>query len=131
METPDALIDSPLIPDPDADHELGLADAEAITDEDLRGSRLLLVRRAVEPIDIDGAPAGLVQLVCTFQPADGARFASAQFLLRLKTPTGIRIIDLAPRAIDDPNPVELTLNRKGQLAVKGLAVEPSAELSAS
>ncbi|HET7436905.1 MAG TPA: hypothetical protein VFN10_19510 [Thermoanaerobaculia bacterium] len=125
------MIDTVLTPDPDADQELG-ADVEALTDNDVRGSRLLLVRRGVESIEIDGKPAGLVQLACTFQPADGARFASAQFRLRFKTPEGLRIIDLAPRVIDDPHPVELTLNRKGQLAVKAVAVvEPSVEISAS
>jgi hypothetical protein len=131
MDEEVALIDTPLVADPDADQELGAAEAEAIADEDLRGSRLLLVRRAAEPIDVEGTPGGLVQLVCTFQPADGTRFASAQFRLRFKTPGGIRIIDLAPHVIDDPNPVELTLNRKGQLSLKNLPVEPSVEISGS
>src|ERR1043165_6657866 len=105
MDTDASLIDSPLIPDPDADQELG-TEAEALSDDDLRGSRLLLDRRRVEPIEIEGTAAGLVQLACTFQPADGARFVSAQFLLRFKTPAGLRIVDLAPHVIDDPNPVE-------------------------
>lgn len=130
MNADELLIDSALIPDSDADQELG-ADVEALSDADLQGSRLLVVRRGVEPIDVDGTPAGLVQLACSFQPADGARFASAQFRLRFRTPDGVRILDLAPRVIDDPNPVELTLNRKGQLSVKAVAVEPSAEISAT
>lgn len=124
------LIDVPLVPDPDADEELGPTDIETIADEDLKGSRLLLTRRAIEPIDLEGAPGGVVQLVCTFQPSQGTRFTSAQFRLRLVTPDGIRIIDLAPRSLDDPNPVEFTLNRKGQLGVTSIHVpiEPIVEI---
>jgi len=125
------LIDAALVPDPDESNEMGAADIATITDEDLRGSRLLLVRRAVESIEVDGTPGGIVQLACTFQPADGARFASAQFRLRLTTPEGVRIIDVAPRVIDDPHPVELTLGRKGQLGLKVFAVEPKIEASSS
>src|SRR5882724_11299568 len=127
------LIDAPLVPDPDADEELGATDIEAIADEDLKGSRLLLVRRAIEPIDLEGNPGGVVQFACTFQPSQGTRFTFAQFRLRLVTPDGIRIIDLEPRSLDDPNPVEFTLNRKGQLGVTSLPVpiEPSIEISLS
>ncbi|MBI1925128.1 hypothetical protein HYR99_12880 [Candidatus Poribacteria bacterium] len=127
------LIDSPLVPDPDADEEMGSTDVEALADEDLKGSRLLLVRRAIEPIDLEGIPGGVLQLACTFQPGQGTRFTSAQFRLRLVTPDGIRIIDLAPRSLDDPNPVEFTLNRKGQLGITSLPVpiEPSVEIGSS
>ena len=127
------LIDAPLVPDPDADEELGPTDLEAIADEDLRGSRLLLVRRAIEAIDLEGTAGGVVQLVCTFQPALETRFTSAQFRLQLMTPEGIKIIDLAPRSLDDPNPVEFTLNGKGQLGIKNPAVpvEPGVEVGMS
>ncbi len=127
------LLDAPFVPDPDADQELGPADLEAIADEDLKGSRLLLVRRAIEPMDLEGTPAGVVQLACTFQPAEGTRFTSAQFRLRLESPAGIRIIDLAPRNEPDANPVEITLDKKGQLGMKNLPlpIEPSLEISAS
>jgi hypothetical protein len=127
----DLLIDEPLVPDPDADEELGSTDIEAVADEDLKGSRLLLVRRAIEPIDLEGISGGIVQLACTFQPAAGARFTFAQFLLRFATPAGVRIIDLAPRKMDDTNPVEFTLDKKGQLGITGFAVEPSVEMSSS
>jgi hypothetical protein len=125
------LIDEPLVPDPDAEEELGATDVEAIADEDLTGSRLLLVRRAIEPLDLGGTPGGVVQLACTFQPASGARFTSAQLRLRLATPAGIRIIDLAPRSLDDPNPVEFTLDKKGQLGLKSFPVEPGVEIGSS
>lgn len=133
MSSETALIDAPLVPDPDADEELGPTDVEAIADEDLRGSRLLLVRRAIEPIDLEGTAGGVVQLVCTFQPAVGTRFTSAQFRLRLVTPDGLKIIDLAPRSVDDPNPVEFTLNGKGQLGIKhpAVPVEPGVEVGVS
>lgn len=132
-KTENLLIDAPLVPDSDADNEMGSTDIEAIMDEDLKGSRLLVVRRAIEPIDLEGTPGGVVQLACTFQPSQGTRFISAQFRLRLLTPKGIQIIDLAPRSLDDPNPVEFTLNRNGQLKVTGLPVpiEPGVEISSS
>jgi len=116
------LIDAPLIPDPDAEEELGPTDIAAIADEDLQGSRLLLVRRAIEPIDLEGTAGGIVQIVCTFQPAQGTRFTSAQFRLRLVTPEGIKIIDLVPRFIEDPHPVEVTVNSKGKLGFKILSL---------
>ena len=49
------------------------------------------------------------------------------------TPDGIRIIDLAPRSLDDPNPVEFTVNRKGQLSVTSLpvSIESSVEIGSS
>jgi hypothetical protein len=127
------LIDAPFFPDPDAGEELGPTDLEAIADEDLNGSRLLLVRRAIEPIDLEGMKGGVVQIACTFQPALGTRFTSAQFRLRLMAPEGIKIIDLAPRSLDDPNPVELTLNGKGKLGIKNPAVpiEPEIEVGMS
>jgi hypothetical protein len=127
------LLDAPLVPDPDADEELGATDIEAIADEDLKGCRLLLVRRAIEPIDLESTPGGVVQLACTFQPSHGMRFICAQLRLRLLTPAGIRIMDLEPRSLDDPNPVEFTLNRKGQIGVSSLPVpiEPSVEISSS
>ena len=116
------LIDAPFVPDLDAEEEMGPTDVTAIADEDLKGSRLLLVRRAVESIDLEGTPGGVVQLACTFQPAQGTRFTSAQFRLRLITPAGIKIVDLAPRVLEDPSPVEFTLDRKGKLGVKSLPV---------
>lgn len=125
------LIDAPLIPDPDAEEELGPTDIEAIADEDLKGSRLLLVRRAIEPIDLEGTAGGIVQLVCTFQPAQGTRFTSAQFRLRLVTPEGIKIIDLAPRFIEDPHPVIVTVDSKGKLEFKIVSINGTAEDSVS
>lgn len=125
------LIDSPLLPDPDAEEELGPTDIEAIADEDLRGSRLLLVRRFVKSIDIEGVKGGIIQFVCTFQPAQGARFSSAQFRLRLLTPTGIKLIDLAPRIIEDPHPVEVTCDNKGKLGFQLPVINGVAEDSIS
>lgn len=127
------LIDAPLVPDSDADAEMGSTDIEAIADEDLKGSRLLLVRRAIEPIDLEGSSGGVIQLSCTFQPGQRTRFTWAQFRLRLLTPNGVRIIDLAPRNLNDPNPVEITIDRKGELKVTSLPVpiEPGVEIGSS
>lgn len=127
------LADVPLVADPEANEELGAADIKAIADEDLKGSRLLLVRRVVEPIDLEGTPGGVVQLVCTFQPAEGARFSSAQFRLRLLSPAGLRVVDLAPRSLDDEHPVEFTVDRKGKLGINipSVPIEPGVEIGTS
>jgi hypothetical protein len=121
------LLDAPLVPDPYAAEEMGPADAEAIADENLKGSRLLLVRRAVEPVDIAGVPGGAVELVCTFQPAPGSRFASARLLLKLTGPQGVRIADLEPRQVREQEPVKFVLDRKGKLGLKVLKAEAGAE----
>ena len=110
------LVDAPLAPDPDADEELGPPDVAAIADEDVRGSRLLLVRRAAEPIEVDGTAGGAVQIACTFQPADGSRFVWARLLLRLESPEGIYIVDLAPREVLD-EPVQYTVDNRLNLGV--------------
>ena len=127
------MIDAPFMPDPDADQELGATDLETIADQDLKGSRLLVVRRAIEPIDLDGTPGGVVQFACTFQPAPETRFTLAQFRLRLVMPDGVQIVDLAPRSISDPSPVEFTLTRKGKLGLSGVTgpVKPEVELGSS
>jgi hypothetical protein len=116
-----SLIDEPLVPDPDAEAELAPGDAEAIADEDLRGSRLLLVGRAAEAIELDGSTGGAIELACTFQPADGTRFAWARLLLRLTAPDGVKILDVAPREVVD-EPVTISVDRKGglSLGVKGV-----------
>jgi len=121
------LIDEALAPDPDADAELGPGDAAAIADEDVRGSRLLLVRRAAESVDLDGTPGGAVQFACTFQPAYGARFTWARLLLRLETPDHIHIVDLAPREVLEEKPVQFTIDGKGKLGISYQAVDASVE----
>ena len=112
------LIDIPLVPDPDADEEMGPTDAEAIADEDLQGSRLLLVRRTVKPIQIDGESGGIVEFLCTFQPAFGSRFQWASLTLRLNVPEQIKIIDMAPRSVKDQEPVQFTFDDKGKIGLK-------------
>lgn len=127
------LLEMPLIPDPDADEEMGPADMDAIADDDIKGSRVLLVRRVIEPIDLQGNAGGVVQFACTFQPADGTRFASAQLSFRFTAPAGIKIIDVAPRNISDPQPVEMTLSKTGKLGIKNLPVplEPEFEIGST
>ncbi|HEX8141477.1 MAG TPA: hypothetical protein VF553_02710 [Pyrinomonadaceae bacterium] len=121
------LIDEPLAPDPDADEEMGPGDVEAIADEDLKGSRLLLVRRAAEAVDLDGTPGGAVEFACTFQPGRDARFTWARLLLRLNTPAGIHIVDLAPRVVREDEPVRFTLDRSGKLGLSYQIAEASVE----
>ena len=122
------LVDAPLVVDPDADEELGDGGG-AIADEDLNGSRLLLAKRAVTPIVIDGKAGGLVELSCTFQPAYETRFTWARLTILLQTPEGIQIVDLAPRQIEDERPVKITVDGKGSLGLTHGPAEAGAERS--
>lgn len=121
------LVDTPLVPDPDADEELGPGDVVAIADEDIRGCRLLIVRRAVEPIEVDGGAGGAAQIACTFQPAPGLRFVWARLLLRLTSPDRVTIIDLAPREVREGEPVRFTVDGKGKIGVNYEFVEVGIE----
>jgi hypothetical protein len=113
------LLDEPLVADPDADDELFSDEAEAIADEDLRGSRLLLVGRA-EAIDLAGSRGSKIELASTFQPADGARFTSARLVLHVTAPS-VKIIDVAPRDVRD-EPVAVEVNHEGKLSLEIEAV---------
>jgi hypothetical protein len=121
MDDDEILVDADLVPDPDADDELGPGQAEKVADEELKGSRLLIVRRAAEVIELDGVRGGAVELVCTFQPAGATRFTWARVQLRLESPPGVHIVDIAPRQVRDAEPVQFTIDRKGSLGVKKVA----------
>lgn len=123
------LIDAPLLADADADEELGPGDATPIADEDLRGSRLLLAKKSVTPIQIDGQSGGLIKLSCTFQPAYNTRFTWARLRILLQTPEDIHIVDLAPQEIQDSQPVKITVDDKGTLGLTYAPAEASVEQS--
>ncbi|HLM67702.1 MAG TPA: hypothetical protein VK358_09255 [Longimicrobium sp.] len=128
------LVEAPLVPDPDERRELYRGggehdDPETLSDADLQGSRLLLVRRAVEGIDLDGRPGGVVEIACVFQPAEGTRFSWARVVLRLTDPVGVRVLDLAPREVREGEPVKFTVDGKGKLGLKYQIAEAGAERS--
>jgi hypothetical protein len=120
------LIDAPLIADPDEDQLLG-GGVEAIADHDLSGSRLLLVRRAMEAVDIEGTAGGAVELLCTFQPGAGARFQSARLKMRITRPDGLRFADVQPHKVVENDPIKFSLDNKGKLGFKKFGVDASAE----
>jgi hypothetical protein len=117
MSDEEILVDTPLIPDADADEEMGPGDSETIADEELRGSRFLLVRRAIEAIDIDGAPGGAIKFACTFHSSPGTRFVEARLALRLNDPPGVNVYDLAPREVRENEPVRFKVDDKGKLSL--------------
>jgi len=131
MSVDDVLIDIPLIPDPDADEEMGSDDIEVITDEELRDCRLLVVRRAVEAIDFNGKAGGAIQLNCSFQPGSKTRFSWARIVLRLTEPDSITFLDIQPREVRESEPVQFTLDNVGQIGMKYSGIESSAEESRS
>ncbi len=123
----DVMVDVPLVPDPDAEQELGPGDLQSIADEDVRGSRLLVVRRAVEVVDLDSGLGGAVQFACTFQPGHGTRFTWASLVLQLQAPEGVYIVDLSPRQVPEDVPVNFTVDRKGKIGLKYEIVEAGME----
>lgn len=117
MNNQNTLIDVPLVADPDADEEMGSSSSETIADEHLRGSRFLMVQRAVESIDIGGTRGGAIKFACTFHAAPGARFVEAGLTLRLSEPQGVKIHDLAPREVRENEPVRFKIDDKGKLSL--------------
>src|SRR5262245_40752583 len=90
------LLDVPLVPDPDTHEEMGQSDVGVIADQELNECRLLITRRSVNGIEINGAPGGLLKLGCSFQSTHGIRFAWARFVLTIEAPGNTVIVDIAP-----------------------------------
>lgn len=126
----EVLVDAPLVADPDPRNVSYRGEApETLSDADLRGSRLLLVRRAVEGLELDGRRGGVVQIACVFHPSEGTRFSWARVELRLTEPVGVRVVDVAPREVREGEPVTFTVDGKGKLALKYQVAEAGAEKS--
>ncbi|HYR11930.1 MAG TPA: hypothetical protein VEQ60_29370 [Longimicrobium sp.] len=123
----EVLVDAPLVADPDAGQELSPDDPQTLGDEDLKGSRLLVVRRGAWGRELASGAYGVVQIACTFQPAEGARFTWARIALRLEAPPGVRILDLAPRVAPEGEPVKITLSQQGRLGIRALSGEARGE----
>lgn len=126
------ILNLPLIPDPHADQEMATRSVSTISDTELAGCRILVVCQTLKTENFENGPGAVIQLNCTFQPTVGMRFSYAQFWLQLQSPSGIYFLDIAPKVIDDPNPVEFSFDRKGSISFKSLPlpVEPSLELGA-
>lgn len=115
-EDENVLLNAPLVPDPDAGRELGSTEVQSIADKDIEGCRLLLTRRGVKRIDLDGRPGGAVEFGCAFQPADGARFVFAMLKLKLEDPAGLTFLDVAPESVSD-KAISFKVESKGKLSV--------------
>ena len=102
---------------------------ETLSDANLRGNRLLLVKRAVEGLELDGRRGGVVQIACVFHPAEGTRFSWAKVELLLTEPVGVRVVDVAPREVREGEPVSFTVDGKGKLALRYQVAEAGAEKS--
>jgi hypothetical protein len=112
----DLLIDAPLIPDPDVDHEMGSRDLALIADEELKGCRLLIVRRAILPIVVDGSAGGLLKVGVSFQATHGTRFVWARIVVELGQPEGAVFVDVKPDTKMDDLPVKFTVDVSGKLS---------------
>jgi hypothetical protein len=110
----EVLLDAPMLPDPDAKREMSaVAAPQEVTDADVEGSRILIVKRALAPAG-DGAA---VELTCSFQPAPGTRFVSARVMVMLRTPVGEAFIDIAPTEIKEPVKVTIDYDADGKISV--------------
>ena len=120
-------IEIPLISDPDAENEMGFESVQTLADEDLKGSRLLILTSKAEPTSIEGEKGGIVEVTCNFHPAHKTRFTWIQLSLELTSPEGIHIIDLAPNEVREDEPITFTLNNKGKIGAsyEGLSSELS------
>lgn len=92
---------------------------KTITDQEIRKCRLLLALHDTALLSINDQPAAALELCCTFQPAAGLRFVSAQLLINLETPEGIKIIDLAPKQVECDG-VAVSVTQGGRFAIEYL-----------
>jgi hypothetical protein len=124
----EVLLDAELIGDPDSARELGPAKtAELLADEDIKGSRILIVRRNPGPRQDQVGGGALVEINCAFQSEEGMRFVSGRVTIQLVHPHGAVFLDVAPTEIRDPVKVTYTLEPGGKisLGLGRLSVEPS------
>jgi len=123
------LFEAPLVPDPDADEELGPGgpgDGERLADEDVKGSRILLVRRAIEPVDLNSGAGAAAALACTFHAAPGARFSFARVQVDLSSPAGAVFLDIAPKEVRANEAVQFTVAREGKIGISYAGAEAGA-----
>lgn len=128
--TNDILFDVALVGDTNADHELNMsAGVESLSDDEIDGARLQIVRRAVERVT--GGIA--VALDVFFQPPDAVRFTYARIILKLVSPDGTVFQDVVPVEIRDDRAVEFEVenNATPKLTIKVKDVEVGGELTRS
>jgi len=109
----DELLAVALVPDNDADQELS-GDVEALSDEEVAGARVRLLRRTIERIE--GGEDVAVALTTEFHPAPGTRFTHATVSLRLTAPPGVQVIEVAPVELRTTDPVTFKVTRSGKIS---------------
>jgi hypothetical protein len=124
------LADIPLIPDPDSLQEMGVSGSNLLTDDEIKGCRLILTQLEAKPIKIGNTEGGVVAFRCTFHPANKIRFSQARVIIKLLSPTNLSIVDLQPREVFG-EPVKITVNREGKLGFKYHILEAGSNESTS
>jgi hypothetical protein len=112
------LLDAQLVPDPDSTLEMGVTRAELLTDEDIAGSRILIVKRKrglKKPRDGDRA---MTEIECTFHPAPTTRFVSARVTVKILAPQDATFLGVAPTIVSDPVKVEYNHEPNGKISIK-------------
>lgn len=123
----EVLIESELVPDRDAQEEMGGDANPVLTDAEVEGSRLVITRRCAAANTL-GSTNGIVELFCTFHPAQGMRFTAATLIITLTQPSGVRFVDVEPKSIRDSEPVRYTVDDKGKFSLKLGEVEAAGEI---
>lgn len=99
------LLDEALVPDPDADNELGSSDSLTIVDSELEGARIQLVQTPAEQIDIAGRPGITIAMTAIFHAPPATRFTHAQIRAHLISPENAIYDQFAPEP--QPNAPQL------------------------
>lgn len=112
----DILLDAELFGDPDANELLGPSDdTEVLTDKEIRGCRLTLVRQKVHKVDLGRGAFGAIEIECSLLPAPGLRFASAAVIVKLEQPTNANFVDIAPTRVTRPGKMRFAFDAGAKL----------------
>lgn len=120
------LLDTALVPDLDAEQELSGDRVEALSDDEISGARVRLLRKTIETIE--GGDDVAVALTAEFHPAPATRFTYATVMVRLIDPAGAQVIDVSPVELHSADPVTFKVTSSGKISIEKLV---KAELGAS
>ena len=115
------LFEAPLVADTDADSELHVASAEveALSDDEIAGSRVRLLRKTVERSDDEAATA--ILFTTEFHPAPAARFTHASIVLDFISPENSKLISVAPSEVRANEPITFEVTRSGKISIEKVA----------
>jgi hypothetical protein len=118
----ETLLDEPLVADADADSEMDASkDLEQLSDEEIAGARLLLVRKGIARLDGDGGV--VMELAASFDRPPGAHMASARIQVTITAPQEATFADIAPIEVRDTEAVKFSVKKSASLTIKVEKIE--------